>query len=189
MKRFLFLFLLSFSLASLVYAEDDLKLYGVISYLSNDQSELRIDDLIVNLKQADIEGFLSLGALIKVEGHWQAEIFIADEVEVKRSSQPDVFIYRGQVSDGRLLGLEFPDLVDGDWLELTTKRNKMGDLHLLLVKHLSSDESAVQASVDALTEDGFVAGGVTIVSEQAVAVGDLISISGSWRDGKLLELP
>ncbi len=188
MKRFLYLVVLIFALIPRAFA-DELKLYGIISYLANDQSELRIDDLVVRLEGAHIEGFLNLGALIEVEGYWQEDTFIATELEVKRSTQPDVFIFRGQVIGGKLLGLEFPELSETDWLELTTKRAKDMSLTLLLVKHLNAAESAVQATVDALSEGGFMAGGVSIISERSVAVGDLISISGIWKDGVLIDTP
>lgn len=169
------------------FADDTIKIYGIISYLANDLSELRIDDLIIPLTKAEIKGFLSLGALVEIEGYWQKDLLIAKEVEVKRLTQPDIFIYRGQVTNGKVLGLSFPDLSEGAWLELTTKRSKKGNLEILLVKPLQNFDSALQAVVEAISENGFIAGGVSVVSSQQVSLGDQVSIKGTWQEGQLVE--
>ena len=189
MKRFLVAFLNLLLSTSLVFADDELKLYGIISYLANDQTELHIDDLVVHLDGAEIEGFLTLGALIEVEGYWQEKHFIAEEVEVQHSAQSNVFIFRGQVLAGKLLGLEFPSLTEGSWLELVTQQQADASLSILLIKKISPGESALQASVEELTETGFVAGGVRVISKQTVQEGDLISVRGHWANGFLVSEP
>lgn len=183
MKR---LFVVFISMLIGLSQADDIKLYGIISYLSANQLELRIDDLSVLLTEAEIDGFLSLGALVEIEGNWRDGVFIAEEVEVKSSVEPDLFIYRGQVINGMLLGLEFESLPEGQWLELTTQL-KEGHRQLLLIRPLVNTQSAVQATVETLTEDGFIAAGVRVISPRDVKPGDQIRVTGQWVAEHLVE--
>ena len=161
----------------------EVKVYGVITYLSKDLRELRLDNLPVSLASTRIEGFLALGVLVEVEGSWQNGILLASELEVRSGGQ-DLIILRGQVIGGELLGYRVAGLTDGRWLELTA-RQRGGELEVLLARELPTPESGLQGRVERITKDGFIAAGVTVVSPQAVTVGERVFIKGRW-DGAAL---
>ena len=183
MKRF---WLLLCFLLSLAWAEDDayeVKIYGIVNFIAFDDSELRIEDLRVILKGTTIEGFLTLGALVKVEGYWNEEQFKAEEVEVKSAPEAGLWRYQGQVIEGKVLGIAFPDLPEGVWLELFVEAETQ---QILQYHHLvTATVSGLLAEVESVLEDGFIAGGVQVRSKEAVKPGDRILIQGEWN-GKVL---
>jgi Domain of unknown function (DUF5666) len=179
------LLLLSCFLFSWVFAEDELKVYGIITYLAQDNSSLRVGDMTVILSESDIEGVLTVGSLVKVEGSWQGQTFYAEEVKVEHP-QVEVVVYRGLVQAGKLLGIDLPGLTDGEWLEVIAERQGEG-LNILLIKPLTQQQSSLQATVESLTQDGFSAGGVNVVSSQTVSIGQQVTVQGNWNGSALIE--
>lgn len=42
-----------------------------------------VGDMVLLLSESEIEGVLTVGSLVKVEGYWQEQVLYAEEVEVK----------------------------------------------------------------------------------------------------------
>jgi hypothetical protein len=177
------LWMIAMLIASAV-AEDELKVYGIVTYLAQDNRSLRLGDIDVVLSDSEIEGVLTVGSLVKVEGFWQDQILYAEEVEVEHP-QTEVLIYQGQVQGGKLLGLEFPGLSEGEWLEVVTERGET-KLNILLIKPVTVQQSRLQATVETLDMDGFTAGGVSVISAQDVSVGQRVTVTGAWNGRALV---
>lgn len=182
MRWFLFIMML---LLTTALAKDELKIYGMITYIAQDNRSLRLGDIDVILLNSKVEGILSVGSLAKVEGFWQGQTFYAEEVEIERP-YAEVLIYQGQIQEGKLLGLEFPGLNEGAWFEIVADYRK-NKLRILLVKPILEQQSRLQATVEALTEDGFIGGGVQVISSQSVTIGQPVTITGSWNGEALVE--
>lgn len=177
-------FIVVATLFSFVLAEDELKVYGVITYLAQDNRSMRLGDIDVVLSESEIEGVLAVGSVVKVEGFWRGQTFYAEEVEVEHP-QSEVLIYQGQVQGGKLLGLEFPGLSEGEWLEVVAEP-KDGKLNTLLIRLIETEHTKLQATVETLSEDGFVAGGVQVVSSQKVSAGQRVTVTGTWNGSALV---
>jgi hypothetical protein len=167
------------------FAEDELKVYGIVTYLARDNHWLRLGDIEVVLLDSDVEGVLTVGSLVEVEGFWQLQTFYAEEVEVEHP-QAEVLIYQGQVQGGKLLGLEFPGFTEGEWLEVVAERHDE-NLNVLLIRSVAEGQSKLQAVVETLTNTGFVAGGVRVISARDVGVGQSIILAGRWNGQALVE--